>query len=146
MEKRRLWHQIRLLTISGSNKRAEYFRKNHIFHDIGDNVYIQSRKIPLYANLISLHNNIRIASNVTFITHDVMHTVLGNAVNKPDEYLENVGCIEIMDNVFIGANATILCGTKIGPNAVVAAGAVVTKDVPPGSIVGGGTCKSDRKI
>ena len=47
-----------------------------------------------------------------------------------------------MDNVFIGSNVTILYGTKIGPNSVVAAGAVVNKDVPAGSIVGGGACKS----
>ena len=39
--------------------------------------------------------------------------------------------------VFIGANSTILYGVRIGPNAIVAAGSVVTKDVPPGSVVGG---------
>lgn len=42
-----------------------------------------------------------------------------------------------MDNVFIGCNSTILYGVKIGPNAVVAAGSLVTKDVPPGSVVAG---------
>ncbi len=137
MEKKRLWHQLRLLLIRGSLKRAEYLRKNHVFHEIGENVYIQSRKIPLYANLIALHNNIRIAANVNFITHDVMHTVLGNTSGKPEEYCEKVGCIEIFDNVFVGSNSTILYGTRIGPNAIIASGAVVTKDVPPGTVVGG---------
>ena len=47
------------------------------------------------------------------------------------------GTIEILDNVVIGSNATILYNTKIGPNAIVAAGSVVTKDVPAGTIVGG---------
>lgn len=42
-----------------------------------------------------------------------------------------------MDNVFIGSNTTILGGVRIGPNAIVAAGSVITKDVPPNSIVGG---------
>lgn len=42
-----------------------------------------------------------------------------------------------MDNVFIGSNTTILGGVRIGPNAIVAAGSVVTKDVPENSIVGG---------
>jgi len=37
----------------------------------------------------------------------------------------------------IGANATVLCGVTIGENAIVGAGAVVTKDVPPGSVVTG---------
>ncbi len=137
MERKRLWHQIRVMLIRGSDKRTDYLRKHHVFHEIGDNVYIQSRKIPLYANLISLHSNIRIAANVDFATHDVMHTVLGNASGKPESYCEKVGCIEIFDNVFVGSNSTILYGTKIGPNAIVASGAVVTKDVPPGSVVGG---------
>ena len=42
-----------------------------------------------------------------------------------------------MDNVFIGANSTIMYNVRIGPNSIVAAGSVVTKDVPAGSIVGG---------
>lgn len=137
MERKRLWHQIRVLLIPGSKNRTDYLRSHGIFHEIGKEVYIQSRRIPLYANLIALHNNIRIASGVSFITHDVMHTVLGNFIGDVNQYQEKIGCIDIFDNVFIGSNVTIMYGTKIGPNAVVAAGAVVTKDVPPGTIVGG---------
>ena len=48
-----------------------------------------------------------------------------------------IGSIEIFDNCFIGANSTIMYNVKIGPNAIVAAGSVVTKDVPEGVIVGG---------
>lgn len=135
MEIRRFYHQIRLIMIPDSKKRTEYLKKNNVFRSVGENVYFQSRKIPLYAKLISLHNNIRIASNVTFITHDVMHTVFTNI--RGEKYQEKVGCIEVFDNVFIGSNTTILCDIRIGPNAIVAAGSVVTKDVPPGSIVGG---------
>lgn len=43
----------------------------------------------------------------------------------------------IEDNVVIGANAVILEGVKVGKDAVVAAGSIVTKDVPPNSVVGG---------
>ena len=50
---------------------------------------------------------------------------------------EHIGCIEIMDNVFIGSGSIILGGVRIGPNAIVAAGSMVNKDVPEGSIVGG---------
>lgn len=50
---------------------------------------------------------------------------------------ENIGCIEIMDNVFIGSGAIILGNVRIGPNAIVAAGSMVNKDVPEGAIVGG---------
>ena len=47
------------------------------------------------------------------------------------------GKIEISDDVWIGTNALILSGVHIGKGAVVAAGSVVTKDVPPFAIVGG---------
>lgn len=137
MEIKRLWHQLRILMIPGSKNRMEYLKKRGVFHACGNDVYLQSRKIPLYSNLIAFHNNIRVASNVTFLTHDVMHTVLGNATKVPDQYCEKIGCIEIFDNVFIGSNVTVLYGTRIGPNALVAAGSVVTKDVPEGCIVGG---------
>lgn len=49
--------------------------------------------------------------------------------------------IELLDNVFIGANSTIMYNVKIGPNAIVAAGSVVTRDVPEGTIVGGNPAK-----
>ena len=42
-----------------------------------------------------------------------------------------------MDNVFIGSGSIILGGVRIGPNAIVAAGSMVNKDVPEGCIVGG---------
>lgn len=137
MEIRRLFLQIAVLFIPKFKKRAEFLKKHHVFHACGENVRFQPRKIPLYANLIAFHNNITVASNVTFVTHDVMHTVFRTKSGDKEAYPEHVGCIEVFDNVFIGSNVTIMSGVKIGPNAIVAAGAVVTKDVPPGSIVGG---------
>ena len=50
MEIKRLYHQVRVLMIPGSKKRVEYLKRKHIFRSCGENVYIQSRKIPLYAN------------------------------------------------------------------------------------------------
>ena len=49
-------------------------------------------------------------------------------------------------NVWVGSNATILSGVTIGDNAVVAAGAVVTKDVPADTIVGGVPARPIRRI
>ena len=51
------------------------------------------------------------------------------------------GNIIIKDDVWIGANATILSGVTIGQGAVIAAGSIVTKDVPPYAIVGGNPAK-----
>lgn len=54
--------------------------------------------------------------------------------------------IEIGRNVWIGANATILPGVKIGDNTVVAAGAVVTKDLPPDVVAAGVPAKVIKNI
>ena len=54
--------------------------------------------------------------------------------------------IHIEDKVWLGANVTILPGVTIGEGAIVAAGAVVTKDVPPRTIVGGIRAKVIKKI
>lgn len=136
MTKERLWQTIRLWTMIKSTDRVAYLRKHKVFGHIGDNVTIMDRKVPLYANLIRIHDNVRIASNVTFVTHDVTHRMLNTKIGE-NRYQETVGCIEIMDNVFIGTNVTVLNDVRIGPDAIVAAGAVVTKDVPANSVVGG---------
>lgn len=51
--------------------------------------------------------------------------------------VDSVGKVDIRDNVFVGHQAMILPGVTIGPNAIVGAGAVVARDVPPGAIVAG---------
>lgn len=115
--------------------RANFLRKKKLLNGIGENVFFQPRKLPGDPHLIKLHNNISIASGVTFINHDVMHQVF-NYIEK-DSTDFHMGCIEIMDNVFIGANSIILPNVKIGSNVIIAAGSVVTKDIPSGSVVAG---------
>lgn len=136
MRGQRLWQTLHLYCILSSKKRVSYLKRKHIFGEIGNNVTIMDRRVPLYAKLIRIHNNVRIASNVTFATHDITHYMLNN-MNGKEKYEEIIGCIEIMDNVFIGTNTTIINGVRIGPNAIVAAGSVVTKDVPPNCVFGG---------
>ena len=58
-------------------------------------------------------------------------------MDKTNKFKCQFGKIEICDNVFIGAGATIMYNVTIGSNCIVAAGAVVTKDVPSGSVVAG---------
>ena len=57
------------------------------------------------------------------------------------KFEQYVGSVEIFDNCFLGANSTFLYNVKLGPNAIVAAGSVVTKDVPEGCVVGGNPAK-----
>lgn len=127
--------RIRIALIFESNKRTKYIIKHKIFKSVGENFFFQPRIIPSDPELIKFHNNVTVASNVTFINHDLVHTVLNNIENNSFTY--NSGCIEIMDNVFIGSNSTILPNIKIGPNAIIAAGSVVTKDVKENTIVAG---------
>ena len=65
---------------------------------------------------------------------------------KFEEYpkIDNKYSVIIGNDVWIGSNVLILGGHKIGDGAIVAAGAVVTKDVPPYAIVGGGTSKNNK--
>ena len=51
--------------------------------------------------------------------------------------LDRVGKVDIRDNVYVGYRAIVLPGVTIGPDAIVAAGALVTRDVPPGTVVAG---------
>lgn len=95
-----------------------------------------NRIVPLYPKLIKVGNNVRIASGVSFITHDVTHSML-NEIPGRGKYQEKVGCIEIGDNVFIGAGATILYDVQIGSNVIIGAGSIVNHDVPSNSVVAG---------
>lgn len=142
MKGKRLWQTLRLFTILKSSKRTEYMKKHEIYNAIGDNCNIQSRKIPLYAQLIRIGNNVRIASGVTFITHDVTHSMLNtHPAYSSNNFREKVGCIEIKDNVFVGAGSTILYDVSIGPDVIVGAGSLVNKDIPPNSVVAGTPAK-----
>lgn len=79
---------------------------------------------------VYIGDNVLIGSQVVFATinHDI----------NPDKRGDNIpSSIHIGNNVWIGSHATVLQGVRVGDNSVIAAGAVVTKDVPPNTIVGG---------
>ena len=132
----RYLHTLRLYMIRSSMKRAEYMKRHGVFHSIGNRVMITSRKIPLYAKLISIGNNVWMASGVEFIPHDVTHYML-NGMKDEYKYTEKIGCIEIGNNVFIGAGVKILYDVKVGDNVIIAAGALVNEDIPSNTVVGG---------
>lgn len=139
MKLKRLWQTFRLYTIRGGAARVDYIRRQHVYGAIGSNCMIQKRKVPLYANLIRLGNNVHIASNVSFVTHDVTHSMLNRLPGVRDRggVQERVGCIEIGDNVFVGAGTRILYDTRIGSNVIIGTGSVVTRDIPDNSVAAG---------
>lgn len=56
---------------------------------------------------------------------------------RGQKYPEKAGCIEVMDNVFIGYNATILPNVRIGENVIIGAGSVETKDLEANGVYAG---------
>lgn len=106
------------------------------FWSINENATLEIDSLYINFNSnISCYESIKIGKNVYIgegatIRDSDNHLVVydGYVMTKP---------IVICDNVWIGLNATILKGVTIGEGAVVAAGAVVTKDVPPNTMVAG---------
>lgn len=78
------------------------------------------------------------------ISREALICTASHDVTRPDRPLTTAP-ITICDGVWIGARATVLPGVTIGEGAVVAANAVVTKDVPPWVIVGGNPAKIIKK-
>lgn len=127
---------VNLFLRKGGVKRAQYLKKHNIFAEMGKNCYYHPFLIPSEPKLVRFHNNILVATGVTFVTHDILAYMFNNICDA-EKFDYRLGCIELNDNVFIGANALIMNGVSIGPNAIVGAGSVVTKNVEPGTVVAG---------
>lgn len=138
----RLMHSVRLAVARGGRGRADYLRKKRLLGHVGKDVTFQPRRLPLYGELIRLHDNVGIARNVDFCTHDIMHGVFNRYISSRAgagwaPLQERVGCIEIGANSFIGSNVILIYGARIGENVVVASGSVVTGKLEPGSVYAG---------
>ena len=86
--------------------------------------------------LISIGDNVRITKGVRFITHDGSLWVPRN-LGLVDKKADFFGKIVIGNNVNIGWNAIIMPGVQIGDNCIIAAGAIVTKNIPDNSVAVG---------
>ena len=102
---------------------------------------------------IGLHNTVigpvTIGSHVN-LAQGITVTALNHNFEDPNKSIDEQGistnAVTIEDDVWIGANAVVLPGVTIGNHSVVAAGAVVTKDVPPHSLVAGIPAKVIKQI
>jgi len=121
------------LCIPDGEEWARHLTTRNVLYVIGEHCSIQSSVEITDPNYVRLENNVRI-SGCTLFGHDGCVNMLNRTFNLK---LDSVGKIDIRDNVFIGHRAIIMPGVTIGLNVLVAAGAVVTLDVPENSVVGG---------
>lgn len=108
---------------------------------IGDYTRIGMHNTIIGPVCIGSHVNLAQGITVTALNHN-----FEDKEKRIDEQGITTKPIIIGDDVWIGANAVILPGVTIGKHCVVAAGAVVTKDVPDNTIVGGVPAKEIKKI
>ena len=108
---------------------TRYFEKRGM--KIGKNFNRQSgtRMDPSHCWLISIGDDVTLANKVQILAHD-------DTIRVYTGY-GRIGRVEIGNRVFVGANSTILMNTKIGDDVIIAAGSVVTKDIPDNSVVAG---------
>lgn len=125
----KVWHFSHIMPGARVGRRCSFgqncFLGNRV--QVGDNVRVQ--------NNVSVYDNVVLEDDV-FVGPSAVFTNVSNpraAFPRKDEYRTTV----VRKGATIGANATIVCGHTVGEGAFVAAGAVVTHDVPAFAMVGG---------
>ena len=112
-------------------------------HLVGKNCKISSH--TFICEGVHIGDNVFIGHNVTFINDKYPRSA------NPDGSMQTEadwGVVEtfIKKGASVGSSSTILCGVTVGENAIVGAGAVVTKDVPPNTVVAGVPAKIVKKL
>ena len=113
---------------------------------VGDVIIGKHTRVGLHNTIIGpvkIGNNVNLAQGITVTA---LNHNFSDSNKRIDEQGVSTNPVTIEDDVWIGANAVVLPGVKIGNHCVVAAGAVVTKDVPPHSLVAGVPAKVIKQI
>jgi len=126
------WLYRRLCNPAGEEW-AAYLKRRGRLHAMGEHCSVQQNVTITDPAFVRLGDNVRL-SGCTLFGHDGSVNMINRAYGLR---IDRVGKIDIRDNVFIGHGAIVLPGVTIGPNAIVAAGAVVTGDVAPHSVYAG---------
>ena len=109
--------------------------------EIGKNAFINYNCTIIDVGKVVIGDNCQIAPNVSIYTAG--HPVHPATRNTAYEYGID---ITIGNNVWIGGNTVIMPGVRIGDNAVIGAGSIVTKDIPAWTVAAGNPCRVIRKI
>lgn len=117
---------------------------NSLIVKIGDGTCIGGRFFVAACNSVLIGEKVLISENVTIVDHN--HGFDDRKRPIIEQPLTSKGPVSIGNGSFIGVNAVILPGIRIGENAVIAASAVVTHDVPSFTIVAGNPAKIIKRI
>lgn len=130
----------------GSTKENVSLQPN-FYCDTGSNIHVGEDFLTNYNVTILDIAKVNIGDNC-MIGPNTLITTVGHPINplKRRKKLAQAKPISIGNDVWIGGNVTILPGVKIGDNVVVAAGAVITKDIDSNTIVGGVPAKVLKTI
>lgn len=135
---KKIFNKIKVLWYRSSASRYRtYLKKKGV--KIGDNFSIRGniKSIAIDTSrpsLIEIGDNVTINSNFTLMTHDF---VSGIFLNKYSDFIPSSGRVYIGNNVRFGVNCIVLKNVSIGDNCFIAAGSIVTRDIPQNSIVAG---------
>lgn len=138
----RIKSKIEKVLAQSSPKRYEsYLRKKGV--KIGSNLFIsggvKDKHIDLTRpSLVTIGDNVSLNTNFTLLTHDFVSGIFRNLYK---DFIPSSGPVIIGNNVRFGVNVTVLKNVKIGDNVFIAAGSLVTKDIPSNCIAAGSPCK-----
>lgn len=129
------------------SKKAKIYRQSKIYNsEVGDYSYIGPRSQIINAEIgkfcsVAFDCNIGLASHtLSHISTSPIFTECKNGTGyrwvKADKY-KNIKVVRLGNDVWVGTKSIIMSGVEIGDGAVIAAGAIVTKDIPAYAIVGG---------
>lgn len=122
--------------------------------DISDNVFIGGATIIDCKDLIKIEENVLISYQCLIVDHDSHDIVSLNRINDTYKFRNNLydwskipsASILIKKNSWIGARSILLKGVTIGEGAIVAAGSVVSNDVPDYTLVAGNPAVAKKKL
>lgn len=115
------------------------------YSDFGKNIHVGENVFINACCHFQDHGGVTLGDGCQ-IGHNVVFATLNHGLQPEERGITYPAPIVLGNNVWVGSNSTILQGVTIGDNAVTAAGAVVTKDVEPGTIVGGVPARFIKKL
>jgi|GEM_PF-5185192 len=125
-------------------KRAAFYKKRAILGAQGQHCYFANRDFGTEPFLVAVGDNVYIAAQVKFITHDISVKMLMNY--DPSLDIENIRPIRIGSNVFLGLGTLVCPGAAIGSDVIVGAGSVVVGKLEGGYVYAGSPAKKIRRF